>query len=247
MQPFSALSPNAPSGHYSLNEENNSSVIIMRNALKITEEQTTELRDFMCNKVKPTPNPYNPKTFLKRLQTTFGALYNFGQEVTSQPPDDTNHPWPEAVKTMLRVSQDFAESRGIARDLYNGAHVTFYRNGDVSLEAHSDDEEDMVKEMPIISGTLLSGDKKPRPFSIYKKAYEGKKKNPIKLVDIILGHGDVIVMLGRMQEFFWHGVEKAKPQKEFANAERINLTVRAFTPEAVKSAISGTKRKWKES
>ncbi len=242
-KPRTELTPNAQNGRYCLELPDDtlrcdSSVVILRKALPITDAQTTELRTFMLDetKVPKTPNPMNANTFVKRRQTTFGALYNFGQKVASQGYDQA---WPQAVTDALRFAQQFAEARGIAKELYNGVHANFYPDGSAGVAPHSDYEGDMLRGMPIVSVTLLSGDKKPRPFSIYEKPVN-KGEKPTKIADVILGHGDVIVMMGRMQESFLHGVEPAKPLKEYKNAERMNLTVRAFTPNAV--AYAGQKR-----
>ena len=242
-RPRSDLTPNAGDGKYCLNPECDSSVVILRNALPLTDEQTAELRAFMLDetKVPRTPNPMNANTFVKRRQTTFGALYNFGQKVASQGNDVV---WPEAVREVLKFAQQFAEARGIAKKLYNGVHVNFYPDGAAGVQAHSDYEGDMLRGLPIMSFTLLLGEKKPRAFSIYEKPPEvprgTKKPKPIKVSDVLLGHGDFLAMMGRMQERFLHAVEPAKPPSQYKNAERINLTVRAFTPDAV--AHAGQKR-----
>tara|TARA_Y100000389_G_scaffold27924_1_gene23917 strand:+ start:1361 stop:2140 length:780 start_codon:yes stop_codon:yes gene_type:complete len=242
-KPRTDLTPDAPDGRYCLDLPDDtiqcdSSVVVLRNALPFTDEQTQELRTFILDetKVPKTPNPMNANYYVKRRQTTFGALYSFGQKMASQGPDQR---WPQAVTDALQFAQQFAEARGIAKELYNGVHANFYPDGSSGVAPHSDAEGDMLRGMPIISMTLLSGDKKPRPFSIYEKpAKKGEK--PLKIADVVLGHGDVIVMMGRMQESFLHGVEAAKPPKEFKNAERMNLTVRAFTPDAV--SYAGQKR-----
>lgn len=242
-RPRTELAPDAATGRYCLDLPDNtitcdSSVVILRGALKFSDAETAELRTFMLDetKVPKTPNPMNANYFVKRRQTTFGALYNFGQKVASQGADKQ---WPKAVTDALQFAQQFAESRGISKELYNGVHANFYPDGSAGVAPHSDSEGDMLKGLPIVSVTLLSGDKKPRPFSIYEKP-KNKGEKPVKITDVVLGHGDIIVMMGRMQESFLHGVEAAKPPKEFKNAERMNLTVRAFTPVAVASA--GQKR-----
>lgn len=233
------LTPHAPSGRYCLdNACDASSVLILRKAINASASETEELRAFMLDerKVPKTPNPMNRSTFVKRRQVTFGAKYNFGQRVASIGPDEA---WPHVVRVALDFAKEFATSRGIAAELYNGVHTNFYPDGSAGVAPHSDAEGDMLRGLPIISITLLAGDPKPRPFSIYAKP-DNKGATPPKLADVVLDHGDVIVMLGSMQSFFLHGVEAAKPPKAFKNAERLNMTVRAFTPDAVVSV--GDKR-----
>lgn len=247
-KPRAELTPNAGTGRYSLDltydtNRCESSVVIVRSALSFTDEQTDELRTFMLDesKVPKTPNPMNANTFVKRRQTTFGALYDFGQKVSSQ---GYGQPWPQAVRDALEFAKQFAESRGVCKDLYNGVHANFYPDGTAGVAPHADSERDMHRGMPIVSATLLTGDKKPRLFSIYEKpavvARGTKKPLPVRIADVSLDHGDVIVMMGRMQTYFLHGIEAAKPPKEYKNAERINLTVRAFTSDAV--MLAGQKR-----
>lgn len=239
-KPRSAITKDAGDGKYCLDdvEKCESSIVILRKALDVTEEQTEELKKFMLDesKVPPTPNPMNRNTNLKRRQTTFGALYNFGQKMASQ---GTDVQWPEAVTRALEFARAFAESCGNAKELYNGVHTNYYPDGSAGVAPHSDAESDMIRGLPIVSVTLLSGNKKPRPFSIYEKP-EAKGAKPEKIADVILGHGDVLIMMGRMQDAFLHGVEPAKPPKDFKNAERLNMTIRAFTPNAV--AYAGMKR-----
>jgi alkylated DNA repair dioxygenase AlkB len=248
-KPRSSLTPNAGDGRYCLDFPDDttfcdSSIVILRKALNITDEQTDELKEFMLDesKVPKTPNPMNPNTFVKRRQTTFGALYNFGQKVASQGGDMEQ--WPEAVRQSLEYARVFAESRGIAKELYNGVHVNYYPDGSAGVAPHFDSESDMLRGLPIVSVTLLTGDKKPRPFSIYEKP-STKGARPHKLADVQLGHDDVLIMMGRMQETFLHGVEPAKPPKDFKKAGRLNLTVRAFNSDAV--ARAGVKREREES
>ena len=230
------LTSDAKSGLYCL-DDMDSSVILLRKAMNPSDSATEELRAFMLDesKVPRTPNPMNANTYVKRRQATFGAKYNFGQRVVSIGPDES---WPNVVTVALNFAKKFATLRGIDAKLYNGAHVNYYE-GSASLAPHSDAEGDMLHGLPIISITLLAGDRKPRPFSIYTKpVIKGEK--PSKLADVLLDHGDVIVMLGSMQDFYLHGVEAAKPPKAFQKAERMNITVRAFTPDAVASV--GDKR-----
>lgn len=244
-----------------------SSVIIIRKALELTKEETQALDDFMSDdeKVAPTPNPMNSTTNLLRKQVTFGANYNFGQKNPSilTPVED----WPPAVRKALNYAKRVAIEKEIDSELYNGVHVNLYPHGAAGVAAHSDSEVDLVKGLPILSFTLLNGDMKPRPFTIYRpqtdaerkeqlrawsdkverRRMEGKKGPskpsplPIPIAKVVLGHGDLIIMQGRMQDLFKHGIEPAKPPKDFVNARRLNLTVRAFKPEATEQSSKRVK------
>lgn len=272
--PRRKLTPAAVDGVYCLDSLDDiskcdSSVIIIRKALKLTPEQTQKLDAFMSDdaKVPPTPNPRNSNTNLKRKQVTFGASYNFGQKSPSilTPVEE----WPEAVQKALEYGKRVAVEKKINPGLYNGVHANLYPDGAVGVAAHSDSEVDLVKGLPILSFTLLSGDMKPRPFTIYqpqtdterkqqlgvwKEEVEGAemvgKKGPPKppplltpIANVVLGHGDLLIMQGMMQDSFKHGIEPAKPQKDFKNARRLNLTVRAFNPEATEQSSKKPKNK----
>ncbi len=206
------------SGRYNLSED--SYLELTSDGLQATEAEVDELLNFMKTKVQKTPNPRNPRTFLKRKQCTFvlpGITdYEFGQhnDTFRSKPED----WPAIVHKALTAVHRYAEADS---DLYNGVHAVFYEDGSVGLNPHADKEDSMLEGMPIFSFTLLKDASKPRPFTIYKKNNE-------KLLDVMLQHGDMLIMGGKMQKQFKHGVEKAKPPRLYKNAPRINLTVRAF-------------------
>jgi hypothetical protein len=111
------------------------------------------------------------------------------------------------------------------------------------VPAHQDNEKDLDQTKPIFSYTFLkekvAGKKVvSRQFNVYNKDPKQRQKGepPIQPVArVLLGHGDLVIMSGRMQTYFWHEVPKGN-EKTFANTQRINFTVRAFTAEAVANA-----------
>ena len=178
-----------------------------------------ELLTYIKTVVKKSPNPRNPKTFLKRRQCTWvipgTRSYEFGQ--FNQHFEVAVDQWPSVVRRAL----DDAKRRSGAPELYTGVHVNLYVDGGVGVAPHSDKEQSMVKGRPIFSYTLLRDPSTPRPFSVYTR-------NKCKIKDILLNHGDLLVMKNKMQECYLHGVEKQRPFHRYR--ERINLTVRAFRP-----------------
>jgi alkylated DNA repair dioxygenase AlkB len=52
-----------------------------------------------------------------------------------------------------------------------------------------------------------------------------------QLVPLHLGHGDLLVMAGSMQETHEHGV-RVSAAKAHAQQSRVNITVRAFKPDS---------------
>ena len=187
---------------------------------------------------------------LCRKQATFGAKYDFGQHNESIPLDANT---PALVTRCLYFSRCLAaemerlrtenagtggflsESKPIDPGKYNGVHVNFYPDGNAGVQPHYDKEGDLVEGYPIFSFTFLGGKKLlARPFSIYKC-------DKTKLADIVLDNGDLLVMQGEMQKYFLHGVEK-KPGRNYEGAARLNLTVRAFSKDAVE-AVSDKKQR----
>ena len=139
--------------------------------------------------------------------------------------------WPAAVQKALKMSHTFVEKRGIAHEVYNVVHVNYYPDGTSGVKPHADDEPELIRGLPIFSYTLLPGDElrcKPRDFAIYTTKKSGKKTvQDREIARVTLGHNDLAVMQGSMQQHFFHGVPTTA-SKEFMNVDRLNLTVRAF-------------------
>ena len=231
------LVSNAPSGRYELGKE--SHIFLLRNALPLSASDVAEFQKKM-EAVPATPNPMNPKTFLKRKQLTFGAQYNFGQKCPSEvvPPDQ----WPTLPKACLKFAKTLADEINPGDgDLYNVAHCNYYNDGSAALAPHSDKESAMMQGKPIISMTYLVGDKLARAFAIYDL-------DGAFITSIDLNDGDVLVMAGAMQRNFKHGVAAAKPPKKYKNSGRINVTIRSFrevTDEGNQEGPSGSAKRQK--
>lgn len=172
-----------------------------------------------------TGEPRAYKGAVYRRQATFGPNYNFGQVNTVI---EDRAQWPTLVTQCLDYARQLAEQKGIASELYNGVHVNLYESGKAGVGQHSDGEPAMLAGLPIFSFTFLNGDRQPRPFSIYHTP-QRKGDKPVKVADVILKDGDLLIMQGSMQSWFEHGV-KSTTAKHFQRARRLNLTVRAFQP-----------------
>jgi hypothetical protein len=253
-----------------------SSVILVRNALNVTDQEAAELDAFMV-RVPRTINPNNSKMFIKRKQATFGAKYKFaGQNV---PYYSDYEEWPTAVKKALAFSKQVVkqlrmrDGRPVDDELFNAVHTNLYEKGDIALAEHQDEEREMVKGLPILSYTLLTGDPKPRDFVIsmketpeeylerqrqrdeeYRLKGEALPKNTLKpafhaVATVTLRSNDMLIMQGNMQSKetgYWHGVPEAKPPKEYKQARRLNMTVRAFKEEAVAEAAAAAAKRARE-
>lgn len=94
---------------------------------------------------------------------------------------------------------------------FNCVLANLYRDGKDSMGCHADDEKELGQN-PVIASLSL-GDE--RLFKLHHK----KRK---ETVDVILGHGDLLVMAGALQHQWMHALPKTKKLK----APRINLTFR---------------------
>lgn len=95
---------------------------------------------------------------------------------------------------------------------YTSVLANYYRDGNDSIGAHSDDEKDLAKDSIIASLSLGA----ERFFDIYSKD-DGKKIKRIKL-----SNGSLLLMGKNMQKLYKHAVPVQKTVKE----GRINLTWR---------------------
>jgi len=128
-----------------------------------------------------------------------GAYYSYSG-VDHQP-----MPWtPELLSIRARVEQQ-------CQCAFNSVLANLYRDGRDSMGCHADDENELGLN-PVIASLSL-GDE--RLFKLHHK----KRKETL---DIILGHGDLLVMAGTLQHHWLHSVPKTKKIK----TPRINLTFR---------------------
>ena len=137
-----------------------------------------------------------------RLTCWYGdpdAYYQYSG-VTHEP-----RPWNRELQLVrVKIEQQFGST-------YNSVLANLYRNGRDSMGCHADDEKELGST-PIIASLSL-GDE--RLFKLHHK------KNK-EIVDIILGHGDLLIMAGTIQNHWLHSVPKTKKIK----TPRINLTFR---------------------
>ena len=137
-----------------------------------------------------------------RLMCWYGdpdAYYQYSG-VNHQP-----RPWTTELQSVrAKVEQQ-------CRCAFNSVLANLYRDGRDSMGCHADDEKELGLN-PVIASLSL-GDE--RLFKLHHK----KRKETL---DIILGHGDLLVMAGSLQHHWLHSVPKTKKIK----TPRINLTLR---------------------
>ena len=116
-------------------------------------------------------------------------------------------PWNAALQSVR------AQVERQCRCTFNSVLANLYRDGLDSMGCHADDEKELGLN-PVIASLSL-GDE--RLFKLHHK----KRK---ETVDIVLGHGDLLVMAGALQHHWLHSVPKTKKLK----TPRINLTFRSI-------------------
>jgi alkylated DNA repair dioxygenase AlkB len=137
-----------------------------------------------------------------RLMCWYGdpdAYYQYSG-VNHQP-----RPWTKELQSVrAKVEQQ-------CRCAFNSVLANLYRDGRDSMGCHADDEKELGLN-PVIASLSL-GDE--RLFKLHHKKHK-------ETLDIILGHGDLLVMAGSLQHHWLHSVPKTKKIK----TPRINLTFR---------------------
>jgi alkylated DNA repair dioxygenase AlkB len=114
-------------------------------------------------------------------------------------------PW---TPTLLAIREKIERQ---CQYTFNSVLANLYRDGNDSMGCHADDEKELGLN-PVITSLSL-GDE--RLFKLHHKKTKDK-------LDIVLGHGDLLVMAGTLQHHWMHSVPKTKKPK----MPRINLTFR---------------------
>jgi alkylated DNA repair dioxygenase AlkB len=115
-------------------------------------------------------------------------------------------PWTDC---LLALREQMTDLTGC---FYNGVLLNLYQDGRSSIGMHADDEKEFG-DTPTIASVSL-GAQREMVFKI--------KDNSLPPVKIILTHGSVLVMAGRTQQVWKHGVMKTSEEI----GPRINLTFR---------------------
>lgn len=116
------------------------------------------------------------------------------------------HPWSPALRAVRERLQ--AEDFG----RFNSVLLNRYRDGRDSMGWHSDDEPELGPA-PVIASLSLGAE---RRFLLRRR------DDPALKAELMLGHGDLLLMAGQTQRFYQHALPKATRIR----GERINLTFR---------------------
>ena len=98
---------------------------------------------------------------------------------------------------------------------FNGVLINLYVDGKVKISPHSDSEDDIIPNSPILSLSLGAS----RTFKMKKKTPGSEWEK-----EWLLGPGDVLIMAGSTQQFWLHQVPRESSVKE----PRLNLTFRVI-------------------
>lgn len=102
---------------------------------------------------------------------------------------------------------------------FNCVLANWYRDGQDGMGFHADDEPELGPE-PVIASVSLGAERK---FS-FKHLPTGER------TDIHLANGSLLVMAGKTQRFYHHGLSKTRKSID----GRINLTFRYISPDLCK-------------
>lgn len=146
---------------------------------------------------------FDRKFFIPRRQAWYsdkGLRYRYSDNILS--PQN----WIDPLGQLRLMIQN------ITGHQFNSVLATQYRNGLDHVTWHSDDEKELGTSPVIASLTFGAA----RNFEFRQKS------NPQIVGNLMLGHGDLIVMKPHFQHYWEHRV----PQQVDITQERINLTFR---------------------
>ncbi len=236
-KPRTALGKDAVTGVYCLDglDPCKSQAILVRGAMTTASpEAVKQAIDFLDDdeRVPVRPGQWGPTP---RKEVTFGPKkYKQYHHVSDDPKAENYREWPALVTEVLEKTQALARKfafPGVDPNMYNSVHTNLYRDQYDSVGEHADDEKCLVKGAPIYSWTFLERPELPRDFTIWESKDHARKRNAGgRLVrwstKVTLGHGDLLIMAGDMQECFTHGIQKVGEKTPVSR--RLNFTVRQF-------------------
>lgn len=152
----------------------------------------------LCPSERETRKMFGKVVTVPRFSTNYGKDYQHSGKVHKA----------ERVPEILSPILSYVNTLGYGT--YEQTLVNWYLDGNDSISMHADDEKGIKANSPIISVSL--GD--TRTFIIENK--ESKSKIKLPLVS-----GTVLVMGGKFQEEYLHGIPKEKNKER-----RVNLTFR---------------------
>ncbi len=117
----------------------------------------------------------------------------------------TPSPWTTGLKTIKH------DIEAVCQTSFNSVLANLYRNGQDSMGCHADNEKELGRN-PMIASLSL-GDSR-----LFRLQHNRRRQK----IDLILEHGDLLIMSGVLQHHWKHSLPKTRQVK----TERINLTFR---------------------
>ena len=114
-------------------------------------------------------------------------------------------PWTDELLNIKEKVESFCQAS------FNSVLANLYRDGRDSMGCHADDEKELGQN-PVIASLSLGDDR------LFRLRHKKRKE----VLDIQLGHGDLLVMAGALQHHWVHSIPKTTKLKGY----RINLTFR---------------------
>ena len=181
---------------------------LWRNEIRDADlEGLWELRPEEATRVRVRGQWYTPG----RRQLAMGKDYSFSGQLAS------GVEWDPRVRDVARKVEELCGAK------FNGALLNFYEEED-SIGAHSDSEKDLVHGAAIATVSLGC----PRVFTLTPQS-QGSSSATGAMVDLVLRHGDVLLMEGDTQQTHVHCVSAAKPTwPPEEKGRRISITLRSF-------------------
>ena len=158
---------------------------------------------------------------IPRKQLAMGRDYQFSGQIAEAV---EWHPLVASVRDYLNETfADLLKGRRL-----NGCLINFYEGPQEYLGPHSDNEKELVGGAPIF--TVSFGVSRRFRFKAkekeMKKALDAKEKME-KEVQVVLEHGDVMIMEGETQKTHKHELRKPVKKGDYLG-KRVSLTFRVF-------------------
>jgi alkylated DNA repair dioxygenase AlkB len=117
--------------------------------------------------------------------------------------------WEQKLEQLKIYCEQTCETR------FNSVLANLYRDGQDSMGMHADDEVELGNE-PVIASVSLG---QTRQFDFKHRITKAKVRVP-------LHHGSLLIMRGKTQEHWYHGINKTKRVQQ----PRLNFTFRYVHP-----------------
>lgn len=153
---------------------------------------------------------FGKEVLAPRFMQVYGIDYKFSNKVF------VAKPVPEAFNGAVQHLQQLVKSSASGNTMLNMCLVNWYEHGGHFMGAHSDDEQVMHEQSPVV--TLSLGAARRFVFTPKKHAVDAER------LELMLEDGDLLVMGGLTQRTHKHALPKMKK----CIHRRISLTMRCF-------------------